>query len=39
MSPYFNNYYNIQGIFIIFVFCFFLNYDNNVIINARNNLI
>ena len=37
MSPYFNNYYNIQG--IIRHFFIFLNYDNNVIINERNNLI
>ena len=26
-------------LFVIFLFCFFLNYDNNVIINVRNNLI
>jgi hypothetical protein len=38
MSPYFNNYYNIQC--IIRQFCIlFLSYDNNVIINVWNNLI
>jgi hypothetical protein len=34
MSPYFNNYYNIQGIIGKFVFCFVINNDNNVIINV-----
>jgi hypothetical protein len=38
MSPYFNNYYNIQSIFVTFFFGF-LNYDNNVIINVWDNLI
>jgi hypothetical protein len=32
-SLYFNNFCNNQGI-IHFVFCLFLNYDNNVIINV-----
>jgi hypothetical protein len=34
MSPHFNKYYNIQGIVGHFLFCFFLHYDNNVIINV-----
>jgi hypothetical protein len=39
MSPYFSKYYNIQDTIGHFLFCFFFNYDNNVIINVWNDLI